>query len=538
MGDLLLDVNIAVDICSRREPFCQSAAEAVARCMGQGRKVWLYAGSVQTLQYVLATELARTVTHEGQPLAVAEAQGRACRLLDHFAADKGWLAALAGEGPVFEADDPEDEQLLRALGRFPDGEIALLTKSPHAMHPEQYLSCSSSAPAVPFVDLATQQDIVRPRLEQNLHRVLHHGQYIMGPEVAELEAKLADYVGVTHAIGCSSGTDGLLMALMALGVGPGDAVFTTPFTFVATAEVISLLGATPVFVDIDPATFNLDPAQLESAVQALAAGDPGLHPLPANHRDLTARCVIAVDLYGLPADYDPIQETCTRHGLFLVEDAAQSFGAEYRGRRACSFGDVGVTSFFPAKPLGCYGDGGMAFTTRDDLAEAMRSIRVHGKGSDKYDNVRVGLNARLDTLQAAIVLAKFDAFPDEVASRQAVATAYDHALAGCTATGLVCPSLSPDCRSAWAQYTVRLPADLRGALQQRLGKQGIPSVVYYPRSLHLQTAFAELGYAGGAFPQSEQAAGEVLSLPFGPYFGGVDQVAAALASAVTRVTGV
>lgn len=369
--------------------------------------------------------------------------------------------------------------------------------------------------AIPFIDLKSQYETLKEQIDARIHAVLEHGQFIMGPEVRELEEKLAEYVGVKHAVGCASGTDALLLPLMALGVGPGDAVFTTPFTFIATAEVISLLGATPVFVDIDPVTYNIDPSQLALAIRALETKDPSIHPLPADHASLNARGVIAVDLYGLPADYDRIQNTCSDHALFLIEDAAQSFGAEYKGRRACSFGDVGATSFFPAKPLGCYGDGGMVFTNRDEIADKMRSIRVHGKGNDKYDNMRVGLNARLDTLQAAILLAKFETFPEELRRRQEVAWAYTEALVG--ADGIVAPHVPEDLLSGWAQYTLRITGRDRADLQKAFQAQGVPTAVYYPKPLHLQTAFSPLGYHQEDFPESEQASTEVLSLPFGPY---------------------
>ena len=271
---------------------------------------------------------------------------------------------------------------------------------------------------IPFIDLKTQFRAVESSVRTRLDAVLEHGRYIMGPEVGELEQKLAAYVGAKHAVSCSSGTDALLMALMAKGIGPGDAVFTSTYTFVATAEVISLVGATPIFVDIDPVTFNIDLDALERAMRAFEAKDASIHPLPANASELTARGVIPVDLFGLMPDYDRIENLCREHGLFVLQDAAQSFGAQHGGRRAGSCGDVAATSFFPAKPLGCYGDGGMVFTDSDELKDAMVSIRVHGKGVDKYDNVRVGLNARIDTMQAAVLLAKFERFPDEVTQRQ------------------------------------------------------------------------------------------------------------------------
>jgi dTDP-4-amino-4,6-dideoxygalactose transaminase len=269
-----------------------------------------------------------------------------------------------------------------------------------------------------FVDLAAQQNLIRDKIETNIQAVLSHGKYIMGPEIKELEERLAEFVGVEHGIACSSGTDALLLALMTYDVGPGDAVFTSPFTFIATAEVISLLGATPVFVDIDPKTFNIDPKSLERAIAALQKGSSD-YPLPSiTDTSSTPKGIIAVDLFGLPADYDAINSIAKKHGLFVIEDAAQSFGAEYKGKRACSLADIACTSFFPAKPLGCYGDGGMCFTGDENLAQTMRSLSVHGQGHHKYENVRIGINGRLDTLQAAILHAKFDIFPKEIELRQ------------------------------------------------------------------------------------------------------------------------
>jgi len=349
----------------------------------------------------------------------------------------------------------------------------------------------------------------------------------MGPEVKELEAKLGAYVGAKHAIGCASGTDALLMTLMAYGVGPGNAIFTTPFTFIATAEVISLLGATPVFVDIDPMTFNIDPQQLEKAIVALKSNDPSSHPLLLNSvlstqsSALIPKGVIPVDLFGLPADYDAINAIARDHDLFVIEDAAQSFGAVHKGKKACSLADVACTSFFPAKPLGCYGDGGMCFTDNDELAAALDSIRVHGKGSHKYDNARIGINGRLDTLQAAILLAKFDIFPEEMQLRQEVASRYTALLDGASVRP---PHIPPDDLSAWAQYSVLAKDEAhRAALLKRLQEAKIPAAIYYPKPLHLQTAFAFLGYAPGAFPVSEDAANRIFSLPMHPYLTEQDQ---------------
>jgi UDP-2-acetamido-2-deoxy-ribo-hexuluronate aminotransferase len=373
-----------------------------------------------------------------------------------------------------------------------------------------------------FIDLACQQTRIRKQLEDNMLAVLDHGHYIMGPEIGKLEKQLAGFVAAKNAVACASGTDALLMALMACNVGPGDAVFTTPFTFIATAEVIQLIGATPVFVDIDPVTFNIDPAKLSTAIRALAAQDPSMYPLPVGFERIQPRAIIAVDLFGLPADYAAINSLAEREGLVVIEDAAQSFGAQYRGKRACSLAAVGCTSFFPAKPLGGYGDGGMCFTDDDKLASALCSIRVHGKGADKYDNVRIGVNGRLDTLQAAILLAKFSIFQEEIVLRQKVAAVYDRLLS--ENTDFIAPPMPLDSTSIWAQYSI-LAADKghRNRVQRTLKMDGIPTNVYYPKPLHLQTAFAGLEYRPGDFPQSEDISMRILSLPMHPYLAVAEQ---------------
>ena len=373
--------------------------------------------------------------------------------------------------------------------------------------------------SIQFIDLKAQQQRISGAIHKNIARVLEHGQYVMGPEVRALEERLGAYVGAKYAVSCASGTDAILMALMAYGVGPGDAVFTSPFTFVATAEVVSLLGATPVFVDIDPETFNIDPAQLCKAVDALEKKDPSLHPLPRGFDGLRPRGVIPVDLFGQPADYDAINALAAEKNLFVVEDAAQSFGAEYRGKKACSLAHVAATSFFPAKPLGCYGDGGMVFTDDDGIHEALTSVRVHGKGSDKYDNVRIGINGRCDTIQAAVLLAKFEIFPNEIDLRQEVAGRYTALLE--KSPHLRTPVVRQGCLSAWAQYS--LVSEKKDAVMQALKEAGIPTAVYYPRPLHLQGAYAYLGYKPDDFPVSEGTAGKIFSLPMHPYLTQEDQ---------------
>jgi UDP-2-acetamido-2-deoxy-ribo-hexuluronate aminotransferase len=362
-----------------------------------------------------------------------------------------------------------------------------------------------------FIDLKKQQERIRGKIVSGIEKVLDSGQYIMGAEIKELERKLAEYTGAKNAIGCASGTDALLMALMAYEVGPGDAVFTTPFTFVATAEVISLLGATPVFVDINKDTFNMDPIKLEQSILAVENGGSQEYPLPMGVDGLLPKGIIPVDLFGQTADYAKINEIAERHGLFVIEDACQSFGAEYEGRKACSLADIACTSFFPAKPLGCYGDGGMVFTDDDELAKKMISIRVHGSGSDKYDNIRLGINGRLDTIQAAILLAKFEIFPEEIELRQTVAERYSRLLKD----KVTVPFVEKGCKSAWAQYSIL--CENRDEMMGKLKSAGVPTAIYYPIPLHLQGAYRYLGYEKGSFPVSEDIAEHIFSIPMHPY---------------------
>ena len=363
-----------------------------------------------------------------------------------------------------------------------------------------------------FIDLAAQQKLIRSDLEQRIAAVLDHGRYVMGPEITELEEKLAAYCGARFAVGCASGTDALLMALLAYGVGPGDAVLTTPFTFIATAEVISLLRATPIFVDVDPVTYNLDPIALNKTLAALKAGGDA-SPKP--------RGIIAVDLFGLPADYPAINRLAEAEGLFVIEDAAQSFGGQQEGGLAGALAPMACTSFFPAKPLGGYGDGGMCFTSDEKLKDLLVSVRVHGQGTDKYENARIGINGRLDTMQAAVLLAKFQLFPREMELRQEVAARYSRLLVQAAMEAgmeLTVPSIPEGHVSAWAQYSVLAKdAGARETLLANLKKAGIPSAIYYPIPLHLQTAYKSLGGKPGDFPVSENLAQRIFALPMHPY---------------------
>lgn len=364
--------------------------------------------------------------------------------------------------------------------------------------------------SVEFRDLKAQYRALEPEIVEASLGVLGSGCFIGGPKVAELETRLAEYVGARHCITCANGTDALQLALMAWGVGPGDAVFVPDFTFFASGEAPALLGATPVFVDVDERTFNLDPVKLEEAVRFVE-----------NETDLLPRAVVAVDLFGLPADYPAIREVCERHGMLLLEDGAQGFGGSIDGKMACSFGDVSTTSFFPAKPLGCYGDGGAVFTDSDEWAGLIRSYAVHGKGSMKYDNVRVGINSRLDAVQAAVLLVKLGVFEGrELDAVNEAAALYDEALAG---SGLVLPEIPEGYRSSWAQYTVQLLEGCdRNALQAALKGQGIPTMVYYPKPMHEQRAFEGAHLRPDGCPVAKRLCSTVLSLPMGSYMTEAD----------------
>ncbi len=359
-----------------------------------------------------------------------------------------------------------------------------------------------------FIDLSSQQKKIRPNLDKRFKNIMNHGKYIMGPEVFELEEKLADYVGVKHCISCSSGTDALLIPLLASGIGIGDAIITTPFTYIATAEVIALLGATPIFCDIYPKTYNLDPSLLDKAYnEALSKG-------------LKPKAIIPVDLFGLPARYRLINQYAKDKDLFVLEDAAQGFGGSINAKKAGSFGDVAATSFFPAKPLGCYGDGGAIFTNDDQLAMKMQSIRVHGSGQDKYDNVRIGINGRLDTFQAAVVLEKLKIFDDEIHSRNEIAEVYSRKLT----KKVIKPHIPINYISSWAQYSILCDnKSMRDMIIKSLSNNKIPSMIYYRIPLHLQKVFKYLKYNINDFPISEDISNNIFSLPMHPYLNKIDQ---------------
>lgn len=352
-----------------------------------------------------------------------------------------------------------------------------------------------------FIDIVAQRQRLGTKIDDAVARVLTHCQFINGPEVTQLEADLAAFCGAKHVVACASGTDALLMVLMAQGIGPGDAVICPSFTFCATGEVVALTGATPVFVDVDEATFNMNIASLKKGIAT------------ARKLGLKVKAVIPVDLFGQPADHDKIAEVAKSEGLFVLDDAAQSFGATYKGKRLGTFGLATATSFFPAKPLGCFGDGGAIFTDDADLAERLRSVRVHGQGTEKYDNVRLGLTARLDTMQAAILIEKLKIFQDEIEARNRVASRYFDALHNI----VTAPRVADGNTSVWAQYTIRLPKGGRDAFAAALKTQGIPTAIYYPKSMHQQTAYRHYPTVEGGLPISEKLSEDVISLPMHAY---------------------
>jgi dTDP-4-amino-4,6-dideoxygalactose transaminase len=354
---------------------------------------------------------------------------------------------------------------------------------------------------IPFIDLGAQRRRLGASVNDAIMRVVDHGGYIMGPEVFALEADLAAFCGARHVISCANGTDALALVLMAKNVRPGDAILCPSFTFAATAEVVAFLGATPIFVDVRDDTFNMDLASLEAGLRT------------AREHGLRAVGVIPVDLFGQPADYDAIEPFCAREGLWILSDAAQSFGATYKGRKIGTIGEATSTSFFPAKPLGCYGDGGAVFTDSDELAEVLVSLRIHGQGVDKYENVRVGMNGRLDTMQAAVLIEKLKIFPDEIIARDRIARRYNDALRDVA----IVPEVMEGATSVWAQYTLRIPGFDRGAFQAGLKDKGVPTAIYYPKPLHRQIAYGHHPVAGNGLPVSDRLAHEVISLPMHPY---------------------
>ncbi len=365
----------------------------------------------------------------------------------------------------------------------------------------------TAPPPIPFIDVAAQRRRLGDAIDAAVARVLAHSQFILGPEVQAFEKELAAFCGARYAVSCASGTDALMLVLMARGIGPGDAVICPSFTFCATAEVVALVGATPVFVDIDADTFNIDSKMIGPAVAT------------ARRLGLKPKAIVPVDLFGLPADFDSVEAAARAEGLFILDDAAQAFGATYKGRKLGVFGDATTTSFFPAKPLGCYGDGGAVLTDDPAMVDVLKSLRVHGHGSDKYDNIRVGLTSRLDTLQAAVLIEKLKIFPDEIAARGRIAARYAEGLRDIVSV----PKEPSGCMSVWAQYTIRVSGGRRDTLAAALKAEGIPTAIYYPIPLHRQQAYKHYPVGEGGVAVSDRLAGEVISLPMHAYLDAATQ---------------
>ena len=513
---LVLDVNVVVDFWLGLGS--EEITEQLVDLSQSGNvKLWLSASSIPTIEYVAK----RSFKQRGVPadevsklvFSLMNDLFQSVEVLTNFGFDQKDLYQ--------RAIDFEDAQIAVSARGLKDSTVCIVSEDKDfdtsgeipLFNPTQALhwlqSTSQPAKSIPFIDLATQQTIIRPTLEKGIEGILRHGQYIMGPEVKELEEKLAAYVGVKHCISASSGTDTLLVALMALGIGPGDEVITSPFTFIATGEMIAITGAKPVFVDIDPRTYNIDPNLIEAAITP------------------RTKAIMPVSLYGQCADFDAINAIAERYNLPVIEDGAQSFGATYKGRRSCGLSTIGSTSFFPSKPLGCYGDGGALFTNDDELAAKMRQIRAHGQDR-RYHHPILGLNGRMDTLQAAVLLAKLEIFDEEVTARARIGAKYTELLK----ILVVAPFIAPENISVYAQYTVQV--DNRDYVQKKLEEHGVPTAVHYPVPLHLQPVFAGFGFGKDSFPISEAAADRVMSLPMHPYLSESDL--AHITSSVTQAT--
>lgn len=490
MTDLLLHPSLVVELLVDEDDPRRESLLHRAESIGDG--LWLPLAGIGEMIARLADRLGGGGAGES-----ASARSR----LRSFGDRCTWLGSPAGDAALIDAEDMVERQVAGGLRRLGPGArlLVLQAGSSDSITLTDYLAGDDQATPLAFIDLARQQRRIRARIESGLLNVLAHGRYIGGPEIAELERRLADFVGVRHAVAVSNGTDALLIAMMAAGVRAGDEVITSPFTFAATGEMIHLLGAQPVYVDIDPRTYNLDAGKLEAAVSA------------------RTRVILPVSIFGQCADMDEISAVADARGIAVIEDAAQSFGATYKGRRSGALSDIGCTSFFPSKPLGGYGDSGACFTDDDDLAQAMGEIRDHGQ-SGRYHHTRLGLNGRMSSFQAAILLAKLDIFESEIRLRGEVAARYDRLFAergaGIARDDLITPHIKPGNTCAWAQYSL-LVRD-RDSVQKHLGERGIPTAVHYPIPLNRQPAMRD---ASCSVPICEDVSSRVLSIPMHPYLG-------------------
>jgi len=491
MNNLILDAGVAALACVDNYG-TDSQKSLFQELITSDAKVWLYTGQVLEIIEKIQAHVPDVVPSNKSQIAR--------KLLTEFSKHCSWLAMLSEDVLGLNDADPIAIGLIRAAERLGEKTLVITDEKSRLIQGQPFVQLQEvvrmleHTSKLPFIDLASQQDQIRPELERNLIRVLHHGQYVMGPEIKVLESRLAEYVGVDHCISVSSGTDALLIALMALDIGPGDEVITTPFTFFAAVEAIKLLGATPVYVDIDPKSYNLDPEFLETRIS-----------------DRT-KAILPVSLYGQCPDMDRINEIAGSCQIPVIEDAAQSFGATYKGRQSCSLSQIGCTSFFPAKPFGAYGDAGACFTGDIDLAESMRQIRDHGQ-SGRYLHCRIGLNGRMDTIQAAVLLSKLAVFDQELTSRTEAARRYSEIMKSAEMSKLLTlPTIEPHNSSSWAQYTIEVSD--RNYVQSVLSENGIQTAVHYPKPVYAQPSLSE---AVTHCPATEHAAKRVLSLPMHPY---------------------
>ena len=491
MNHLILDAGIVALACLPNTEPTNKVDSLIQKVSGSSIKRWLYAAQVSEILEQIRCRL----TDSDSPDSLKKAR----ELLEKFSQQCFWLSALS-EDVSLQDDDPIRAGLVQATSRLGKGAMVVsdvksrLSYGLPFVSVQEVLDTVMSDNKVQFIELSAQQDGIRPALERNIHRVLYHGQYVMGPEITTLESRLATYVGVDHCVCVSSGTDALLIAMMALEISPGDEVITTPFTFFAAIETIKLLGAKPIFVDIDQTSYALDANLIEAAING------------------RTKAILPVSLYGQCGDMDRINEIADSHQIPVIEDGAQSFGATYRGRRSCSLSQIGCTSFFPAKPLGAYGDAGACFTQDPQLAVRIREIRDHGQ-SARYEHVRMGVNGRMDTLQAAVLLAKLDIFDEELVSRAQVAEQYAEILKPAEKSGLLTlPKLKPYNFSSWAQYTIEV--NQRNRVQNSMAEKGIPTAVHYPQPVYKQLALTD---SVTHCPVTDRVVERVLSLPMHPY---------------------
>lgn len=505
---LIVSRELLIDYCIEQNPEDSAFASVRDAARARGDRLWVHMATLADLP-VRATEALRRMRPDESP---DDAHGIVTGRIAEILRDCDVLASLSSETSEIFSARPDLAMAARALHRLGpnarlmvaegvDRALAGFAGRTSTISPAEYLRRPPEYAPLPFIDLERQQRRIRAGLEEGLHRVLHHGQYILGPDHDALEKRLAEYVGVKHAIAVASGTDALLIALMALDLQPGEEVITVPYTWISTAEVVALLRGRPVFVDVEWDTMNMNPGALEAAITP------------------RTRAIIPVGIFGQCANMRAINAIAAKAGIPVIEDAAQCFGATHHGRRSCGLSLIGCTSFFPSKPLACYGDGGAIFTSDDALADKMRQIRVHGQ-KVKHQHPLVGLNGRMDTLQAAVVIEKMKVFDDECRRRREVAARYDALLRG--APGVVTPAIRPENTSVYAQYTIRV--ENPDAVAAHLQTLGIPSVSYYKVPLHLQGAFASLGYKMGDFPTAEKVASQGLSLPMSPYLTEEEQV--------------